>query len=232
MGTILGNRTATCTARKNVLYENVMRNRKQLSRILSSDLVNNCSAIISTENAPKNTLSDQCFMAEAIDNSTTASNSTKKRKRNKYNSDVPLSTKNLHPVTIMVVDTIGTVKSRRLLKVLLDSGSTTTLINKRCLPRTCKPCPISQSRMVNTLAGSYQSSAMVIMRNIRLPELDKNRNVDQQKALTFESATCKYDVILGADFLTKTGIDVKYSTGTIEWFENELPLRNPHVLKD
>ena len=33
-------------------------------------------------------------------------------------------------------------------------------------------------------------------------------------------------------FLTKTGIDVKYSTGTIEWFENELPLRNPHILKD
>jgi hypothetical protein len=39
-------------------------------------------------------------------------------------------------------------------------------------------------------------------------------------------------VILGADFLTKTGIDVKYSTGTIEWFENELPLRDPHDLKD
>ncbi len=86
--------------------------------------------------------------------------------------------------------------------------------------------------MVNTLAGSYQSSAMVIMRNIRLPELDKNRNVDQQKALTFESDTCKYDVILGTDFLTKTGIDVKYSTCTIEWFENELPLRDPHILKD
>jgi hypothetical protein len=27
-------------------------------------------------------------------------------------------------------------------------------------------------------------------------------------------------VILGADFLSKTGIDVKYSTGIIEWFDN------------
>jgi hypothetical protein len=27
-----------------------------------------------------------------------------------------------------------------------------------------------------------------------------------------------------ADFLSKTGIDVKSSTGTIEWFYNELPL--------
>ena len=70
------------------------------------------------------------------------------------------------------------------------------------------------------------------MRNIRLPELDKNRNVDQQKALVFESKTCKYDVILGADFLIKTGIDVKYSTRTIEWFENELPIRDPYSLTD
>ncbi len=70
------------------------------------------------------------------------------------------------------------------------------------------------------------------MRNLRLPEFDKNRNVDQQKALVFQSETCKYDVILGADFLTKTGIDVKYSIGTMEWFDNELPLCNPHLLQN
>ncbi len=39
-------------------------------------------------------------------------------------------------------------------------------------------------------------------------------------------------MILGADFLTKTAIDVKYRNNTIEWFENELPLRDPHLLKD
>jgi hypothetical protein len=96
----------------------------------------------------------------------------------------------------------------------------------------CKPCQISQSRMVNTLAGSYQLSATVVMRNLRLPELDKNMNVEQQQALIFESDTCKHDVIQGADFLTETGIDVKYSMGTIEWIKNQLPLYNPHYLKD
>ncbi len=39
-------------------------------------------------------------------------------------------------------------------------------------------------------------------------------------------------MILGADFLTETEIDVKYSLGTIEWFKNELTLCNPHDLKD
>jgi len=61
-------------------------------------------------------------MAEAIDDSVTANN--RKRKRDKHTAYVLPSAKKLTPVTIMVVDTIGTVKSRRLLKVLLDSGST------------------------------------------------------------------------------------------------------------
>ncbi len=34
---------------------------------------------------------------------------------------------------------------------------------------------------------------------------------------------------MGADFLTKTGIDVKYSIWTMKWFNNELPLCNPHL---
>ncbi len=61
---------------------------------------------------------------------------------------------------------------------------------------------------------------MVVLHNLRLPELDKNRNVDQQKALMFDADSCKHDVILGADFLSKTGIDMKYSTGAIECFDN------------
>jgi hypothetical protein len=80
---------------------------------------------------------------------------------------------NLTPVTIMVVDTISLVRSRRLLNILWDSGSTTTLVNKKYLPhKKCKPCQISQKRMVNTLASSYQMSATVVICNLRLPALD------------------------------------------------------------
>jgi hypothetical protein len=69
------------------------------------------------------------------------------------------------------------------------------------------------------------------MRNLRLPEFDKNRNVDHHKALVFQSETCKYDVILGTDFLIKTDIDVKYSAETVEWFDSELQLQNSHLLE-
>jgi hypothetical protein len=148
--------------------------------------------------------------------------------------DKPKNTvsQNLTPVTIMVVDTISSIRSRTLLRVLLDSGSTTTLVNKRCLPRKCKPQEINNCKKVNTLAGTYTSTEVVIMRNLRLPEFNKKRNVNQQKALVFQSETCKYNVILGAVFLTKTGIDAKYSTGTMEWFNNEVPLHYYHLLQN
>jgi hypothetical protein len=49
--------------------------------------------------------------------------------------DIPKKTvpQHLTPVMIMVVETISSVMSRTLLKVLLDSDSTTTLIIKKML---------------------------------------------------------------------------------------------------
>jgi hypothetical protein len=145
-----------------------------------------------------------------------------------FNKNIP---KQLTPVTIMVVDTISPVKSRILLKVLLDSGSTTNMSNRKCLPRNCQMCKISKSRKIGILAGSYTSSEMMVLHNLRLPELDKNQNVNQQKALIFDADSCRYFVILGADFLSKTGIDVKYNTGTIELFDIILPLRDTRYLQ-
>ena len=211
----IGKSTENRTYLGNVLYKNVRSDK--LSKIETSDIFfHTKSTSPPTGNAFNSIMNNHCYMAEEV---------------HVKNTKIPQG-RNLTPVTIMVADIIGTIKSRRLLKVLLDSGSMTTLINKKCLPRKCQPCKTSQNRMVSTLAGTYNSAAMVVMCNLRLPELDKNRNIEQQKALIFESENCKYDVILGADFLTKTGIDVKYSTNTIEWFENELPLRDPHLLKD
>jgi hypothetical protein len=48
------------------------------------------------------------------------------------------SPKQLIPVTITVVDTISSVKLRILLKVLLDSGSTSTMINKNAFLEIAK----------------------------------------------------------------------------------------------
>ena len=111
----------------------------------------------------------------------------------------------------MVIDTIGLKKSRALLKVLFNPGSTGTLISKSCLPRGSSLIPLEQAKGVKMLAGSMKTSNMVHLRDLRLPGFDKNRRINEQKALIFDSK-CRYDIILGADFLTKTGIDIQYST--------------------
>jgi hypothetical protein len=82
---------------------------------------------------------------------------------------------------------------------------------------------------VNTLARSCMASKMVILCAIQLPELDKNRVIDQHKAFVFDGGI-RYDLILDADFLAKSGIDIKYSSGTVEWFDSELPMQDPNCL--
>ena len=45
---------------------------------------------------------------------------------------------------------------------------------------------------------------VVTLRDLHLPEFDKNRRIAQQKALIFDNDNCQYDMILGTNFLSKT----------------------------
>ena len=134
--------------------------------------------------------------------------------------------KSLTPISICVIDTIGLVTSRKLLKVLFDPGSTKTMIKSSAVPRKAVPVSMKQGKKINTIAGQMKTSKMVKLRNIELPEFDKNCCIEGTKALIFENE-CKYDIIFGSDFLTMIGMDIKYSTGEMEWYNNTLPMREP-----
>ncbi len=139
---------------------------------------------------------------------------------NKPKKTVP---QNITQVMIMVVDTISSVRLRRLLRVLLDSGSTTKLIYKKCLPRHCKPCKLSSSRKVNTLTGTYTSTEKSLctisgyLSSIKIEMLTNRRHLYFYQRL---ASAMSFWVPID---LTKAGIDVKYTTGAMEWFDNELP---------
>ena len=134
---------------------------------------------------------------------------------------------NESPVTICTTDTINMVKSRRLLRVLLDSGSTVSLIKRTALPPNVVTKEISTTRHVTTLAGKIQAQEVVTLRDLRLPEFDKNRRIGEQKCLVFDNDNVKYDIILGTNFLAKAGIKLNYSEGKMEWFDCSIPLRPP-----
>ncbi len=77
------------------------------------------------------------------------------------------------------------------------------------------------------IAGKLQAQEVVTLRDLRLPEFDKNRPISQQKALVFDNDHVKYDIILGTNFLAKTEIKLNYSEGKMEWFDGSIPLHPP-----
>ena len=126
----------TCTTENNfVPYGNDLGLGKIPIREQLSIDNNIISTKVTTGNAPNNLeiISNIVEDAYAI----SEENSEEQGIINKIN--VLPNQSNLTPITIMVVDTISAVKSRRLLKVLLDSGSTMTVIIKNAYQKIAKP---------------------------------------------------------------------------------------------
>ena len=105
--------------------------------------------------------------------------------------------KNETPATICTANTIGLVRSRKLFRVLLDSGSNACLIKRSALPAGIKPKFLNDKRSFRTLAGTLQADQIVTMRDIRLPEFNRSATIAQQRALIFDNTNCKYDLNLG-----------------------------------
>ena len=129
------------------------------------------------------------------------------------------------------MDTIALKKSQRLLRVLFDSGAMKTMIHRRALPADADTIKLAEGKIMTTLAGKFKTTEVVTLRKIKLPEFDKTKTVDEQKALVFDMP-CRYDIILGSDFLFKAGIEIKYSDATVEWFEHTIPMQDPLKFDD
>ena len=69
---------------------------------------------------------------------------------------------------------------------------------------------------------------MVHLRDVRLPEFNKNRSIGEQKALIFNQP-CRYDIILGSDFLNCAGMVIDYSKDAkhVRCFDDVIPLQAP-----
>jgi hypothetical protein len=101
------------------------------------------------------------------------------------------------------------------------------MIKRSALPKGVITKVIGDTKLVRTFAGHLKTQEVVTMCNLRLPEFDKNRRINQQKVLVFDNDNVKYDIILGTNFLSKTGIKLNYSEGNMEWFDCSIPLHPP-----
>jgi hypothetical protein len=80
------------------------------------------------------------------------------------------------------------------------------MIKRSALPKGIITKLLGDTKLVRTLTGCLKMQEAVTMQDIRLPEFDKNRRTNQQKVLVFDNGNVKYNIVLGKNFLSKTGI--------------------------
>ena len=135
----------------------------------------------------------------------------------------------LAPICIIKIRNVGGVRLDRPLVALLDTGSTNTLIQQRCIPPGARP-KVSQFKSITTTAnGTFDTSTVIQLQTIQLPEFVNGRYVDGiEEARLFDQRDCRYDVILGRDFLRKAGIKFCCKTNTVIWADAKIEMKPPN----
>ena len=91
------------------------------------------------------------------------------------------------------------------LKVLFDSGGSSTMIHARCLPVGAVPPLLSKTSKFPTITGAFDSSQEVFFEDIVFPEYDKTKRISGTRAYVFD-ADCNYDMISCRNILHKIGL--------------------------
>jgi len=105
----------------------------------------------------------------------------------------------------------------------MDSGSSATLIHRSRLPPGCIPTNIAPM-VTQTTAGNFHIAHEVLLQNIQLPEFGKSLQVLNLRAYVFD-APCRFDLIMGRDFMVPNGFDIKFSSQTMEWIDRRVLMK-------
>ena len=120
--------------------------------------------------------------------------------------------KDIAPVCIVKIKYIGGIRLDQPLVCLLDTGSTSTMIQHRCLPPESQPIISKHKKITTTINGTFDTSLSANLPNISLPEFVNGQTVDGVEARLFDSRKCQYDIIFGHDFLQKKQYKSLFST--------------------
>ena len=114
------------------------------------------------------------------------------------------------------------------LTVLLDSGSTSTWINHRCLPNDVHGRTVS-TIMGSTIAGTFKSTKEILLSDMILPELRRNTYLPKCPARIF-NADCRYDMILGRDALQSLRITLDFDQNLVKAPGTQISMKpNPYI---
>jgi hypothetical protein len=128
------------------------------------------------------------------------------------------------PTGLLMANQIQSQPSNQLLRVLMDSGSDSTFIHSRVLPKGATPVLLPQASRGTTLAGEFTTKRYVQLKDIMLPEFGKAKRIDSISAYVID-VRCQYDIIVGTDFLTKAGLVIDFATRTMQWLGVSIPMK-------
>ena len=117
--------------------------------------------------------------------------------------------------------------SVQLLRTLLDTGTSDTML----LHKFIEPGRISKYKGKTTkwtaLGGTYLTKIRALM-EFRLPKFSLNKKI--QWVCHVDENTdpdlAQYNMIIGANLMTKLGIDLLYSDQLMVWEDNEVPMNH------
>ena len=116
-------------------------------------------------------------------------------------------------------------KHMKRMKILLDSGCSETLVNSDVLGKL-KTKKTSTSEW-KTQSGMFKTDRTCKV-TFTLPTLYENREIEWKAYVTESTAeNNRYDMIIGRDLMHEVGIDLKFSTGIIEWDNAETSMLSP-----
>ena len=133
-----------------------------------------------------------------------------------------LTATDVAPIAYVSAARIQGALPQRSFTVLLDSGSSHTLIKTTSLPFGTVPNR-GIAKSTTTTMGSFNSSSNVTLEQVKFPQFG-NAIIGNVKADVFDSPNCRCDITMGGDILLKMGVNIDFDTKTTKWMGREIPM--------
>ena len=125
--------------------------------------------------------------------------------------------KDIASVCIVKTKYVGGIRLDRHLVCLLDTGSTSIMIQQWCLPPGLTPMISNQKITTTTINGTFDTSLSANLSNTSLPKFVNGQTVDRVKARLFDSPPCRYDIIFGRNFIRKAKVKFCFQHNIVHW---------------
>ena len=136
-----------------------------------------------------------------------------------------------HLVTEVVGEIVTSEKETKIIRCLLDSGTTSTIVLKAFVTNSLVKTkqPVSWKTMGGTFETGHKSQV-----TFKMPEFSHNRTVTWEAHVDDHSdpKMTNYDLIIGSDLMTELKIILNYDSQTVIWDEVAIPMKQSGTLTD